>query len=87
VIPVLCNVDHVKVDIEGGERNMIIESHFPCYLERLHAFPYNHAETSLWRLTEMENIHRMMKGAENLRMRLHYLRIQSAHYLKEFVKS
>ena len=49
VIPILAHVDSIKCDIEGGERDMILETHFPFKLVRLEEMLPN---VALWRLKE-----------------------------------
>lgn len=49
VIPILAHLDSIKCDIEGGERGMVIETHFPFKLIKLDELMPN---VVLWRIKE-----------------------------------
>ena len=49
VIIVDAHVDSIKIDIEGSERNMIVETHFPFKLRRIETLRQN---VALWKLKE-----------------------------------
>ncbi len=63
VIPILAHLDSIKCDIEGGERDMVIETHFPFKLIKMEELIPN---VVLWRIKEdWGNI--MTKGARKTR--------------------
>jgi predicted rRNA methylase YqxC with S4 and FtsJ domains len=76
------NIDSIKCDIEGSEKNMIIETHFPAYLERQYAFKHQ-ATVNIWKLKEMRNVLLMIRSTNKLLSRVHYARIQIAHAVRE----
>ena len=43
------HIDSIKTDIEGSERNMIIETHFPFKLRKIKALT---RDVTIWRLSE-----------------------------------
>lgn len=50
------HIDAIKIDVEGAERGMIIETHFPKpRLELLHTWPN---KVQLWRLTGGKGLYR-----------------------------
>ena len=49
VLPILAHIDSIKCDIEGGERDMVIESHFPFKLVKLKELMPN---VVLWKIRE-----------------------------------
>jgi len=49
VIIVEAHVDSIKIDIEGSERNMIFETHFPFRLEKIKTLIPN---VVIWKLKE-----------------------------------
>lgn len=50
IVIVQAHVDSIKVDIEGGEKGMIIETHFPTRFKRLTTLDAPHVK--LWRIEE-----------------------------------
>ncbi len=64
VIPILAHLDSIKCDIEGGERDMVIETHFPFKLIKMGELIPN---VVLWRIKEdWGNI--MTKGARKTKV-------------------
>ncbi len=80
-------IDSIKCDIEGSEKDMVIETHFPVYLERQFTFSGKFAQVSLWKLKKMENLDTVMSNVGNLVDRLHYARIQIAHFIRRAISS
>jgi predicted nicotinamide N-methyase len=49
VIPILAHIDSIKCDIEGGERDLVIETHFPFKFIKIKELIPN---VVLWRIKE-----------------------------------
>jgi len=49
VIPILAHIDSIKCDIEGGERDLVIETHFPFKFIKIKELIPN---VVLWRIRE-----------------------------------
>jgi len=49
VIPILAHIDSIKCDIEGGERDLVIETHFPFRFIKIKELIPN---VVLWRIKE-----------------------------------
>ena len=71
------HLDNVKIDIDGGEKEMILETHFPVRWRRMWKRMSMTVDCSLWRLDE-----RRFPPFLNLRFRLHELRISMAHLIR-----
>ena len=68
-------IDFAKLDIEGSEKDMIIETHFIPWLKRIGTF---HGTVTLWRLAKMEHLSPLM-------LWVHKKRIATAHLLRSIV--
>jgi len=65
VVIVEAHVDSIKIDIEGSERNMILETHFPFKLKKIKTLIPN---VIIWKLKEdWGNI--LTKALRKMRMR------------------
>jgi len=71
VIIVPYPIDFIKLDIEGAEKDMVIETHFIPELKKLDTF---HGTVTLWRLAKMEKLSRLM-------LWIHKKRIRVAHVI------
>src|SRR5205823_2373511 len=75
------HVDHVKLDIEGGEKNMIVETHFVPYWKPIGVVGRGNAgPAELWRLEK----HRHMSAFTGW---VHMRRIGWIHALKLFFRN
>src|SRR5712692_2692062 len=73
IIPAL--IDSIKIDIEGDEENLVLESHFPPYFQPLEKLEEN---VTLWKLRRT-NPSRLIHLRWQLRRKLHKMRINVAH--------
>jgi len=67
IVLIPAHIDHVKVDIEGAEKGMIIETHFPL---KWNLIEKNRNVTRLWRL-DMINL-----------ITMHLIKIRIAHRIR-----
>ncbi len=60
-------VDSIKSDCEGGERNMVIETHFPFYLKlcKARSLPRSRPLTNLWKLVPVPLLGKVAVQTEN----------------------
>ncbi len=65
-------IDSVKVDIEGGEDKMVLETHFIPYFKHLHTFNHSYG-ISLWKIQKSHIV---------IPKTLHSMRITIAHALR-----
>jgi hypothetical protein len=79
VVIVDAYVDSIKVDIEGAEEDMVIETHFAPFLKHLYTLPHSDSTlpggVSIWRLTRM-------KHAFSLARIVHQERVAIAHRIR-----
>jgi len=68
-------VDSAKIDIEGGEENLVVESHFPPYFQPLEKLDEN---VTLWKLRRA-NPSQINHIEWRLRRAFHKARISAAH--------
>jgi predicted RNA methylase len=73
IVPVM--IDSIKIDIEGGEENLVVESHFPPYFQALEKLDEN---VTLWKLRRT-NPSRLVHLKWQSRRTLHKTRISIAH--------
>ena|SRR3972149_8422349 len=66
------HIDFIKIDIEGSEKDMVIESHFMPYLKHLKGFT---GTVTLWRFAKYEKTTKLM-------LFIHRLRINIAHKIR-----
>jgi hypothetical protein len=68
-------VDSIKIDIEGGEENLVLESHFPPRFQSLKKLDEN---VTLWKLLRTRPSP-LVRLEWQLRRTLHTIRISVAH--------
>ena len=73
IVPAI--LDSIKIDIEGAEENLVVESHFPPHFHPLEKLDEN---VTLWKL-QRTTASRMNHLQWQLRRRLHKIRINIAH--------
>jgi hypothetical protein len=72
-------VNSIKSDCEGGEMNMVIETHFPFYLKPCDASSIHRPLTNLWKLVPIPLVGRLGIHAES---NLMLLRIQLSNLVR-----
>ena len=81
VIAIRINIDLIKSDIEGSEKDMIIETHFLPYFKRLQLVGRGkHGPAILYQLSDR-------KQFSNLLGYLHMRRIYIAHFIRNIIDS
>jgi tRNA G37 N-methylase Trm5 len=73
IVPVM--IDSIKVDIEGHEENLVVESHFPPQFQALEKLDEN---VTLWKLRRTSPS-RLTHLEWQSRRTLHKIRIKAAH--------
>jgi len=80
---VSARVDSIKIDIEGDEENLVVESHFPPYFQRLEKLDEN---VILWKLRRT-NPSLINHLRWKLKRYFHKTRINVAHILRLLIDS
>src|SRR6266571_462931 len=57
-------IGHLKVDIEGGEEGMAVETHFPIRWKRMFDIPGSKHNVIVWRLTTLEAAFSLLSSAK-----------------------
>jgi len=73
-------VDFIKSDCEGGERNMVIETHFPVFIRPLHNSKISCPCSNVWTLTSLPFGSKVWATWLLLRQ----IHIQIRHYLSKW---
>ena len=73
-------VDSIKSDCEGAEKNMVIETHFPVYLDKVSTYPLL-PYVNIWKLKTFDKTFDSMRKLQRLR----YWRIQAATFVRHII--
>jgi cyclopropane fatty-acyl-phospholipid synthase-like methyltransferase len=79
ILVIRAKIDSIKSDCEGAERNMVVETHFPFYLQHLQSQGHLDPVTSVWKFVPAKSVEKFMHV---FWPRLHMMRIQIAHFVK-----
>ena len=86
VIIVPYRVDNIKSDCEGGEKNMIVETHFPFYIEQLKNSSLQSYNTNAWRIHPIIGGDKTMRWSFNnikyILINIHLVKIQITHFIR-----
>jgi SAM-dependent methyltransferase len=71
-------IDDIKIDIEGGEKDMVFETHYPVKFRKMWKAPSPARDVNLWRL----ETNRRTENFRRLQDRMHQYRINAAHRVR-----